>query len=193
MKRLKKSTSRPLARGLLGTVLVLAMNRCVLPHDYQLLPEMANREPRILGINPAQIGHTINVGPGCGTEDWMSEVFEAYVKDPDLKDEIRNRWFVDPNPQHSTESDDGSQLRESSKPERDTPVKSPPNLVNNTDLKLPGRHVLELVIADAEFDGASISTLPKRTVALPDGGVVQDVGYTDSVIWLIDSVLEPCP
>jgi hypothetical protein len=194
LKRRAKGARAGLARRLLcrgaGLALALALGGCLMPQDDELLPELPptkNRPPRILeGSAVPQQQVSIPVGFNCTPERWAGIFeFSAKVEDPDVDNPIRNRWFVDPDDKHTTVFFQGLTLPPSTKPTRDTPVKAPANLIASSPLSTPGKRRLVLVISDGEFEEGVTPT--RRLVRLPDGGLTEDLSYTDSFTWLVNS------
>lgn len=160
---------------------------CLWPQDDQLfseLPPQANRPPRIVPTLPIRPQLDSSFLP---TKDGnpCPLPFAFSVEDPDISDVIRTRWFVyEPGADRSV-SFTGDRVPAGLTAVRPTTVTAPPALGRTGSALIQnGEHRVEVVIADNEFDGPDIDTLPKPRT-LPDGGVVEDKAYTDSYIWIV--------
>lgn len=160
---------------------------CLWPQDDQLfseLPRQANRPPRIVPSLPIKPQLDSSFLP---TKDGnpCPLPFQFNVEDPDISDQIRTRWFVYAPGATRSVSFTGDLVSPGLTAIRPKTVTAPPALGRTgSDLVQNGEHRVEVVIADNEFVGPDVETLP-FTRPLPDGGTVEDKSYTDSYIWII--------
>ncbi len=177
--------------ALLGGVCLFG---CLVPQDDNVLfdlPPQRNSPPRVVvGQTQPQQVVTLLLGDGC-----RQPSFEAKVEDPDLKDVIRNRWFIDPNGTHTSLFTDGQPLPESLTSIRSSSVKMPTTLFTASPLATAGTHVIELLIADGELSEGAQPFVRTVTGALPDGGrgTLTDQSYVDTYQWFVTTDLKPCP
>lgn len=175
----------------MGPVVALLVQGCLLPQDNQLLSEspiFKNQVPRILEdqLEPSLVT-TLQLGSNC-----MPVPFRASVEDRDLADRIRIRWYVDVESEFQSKYSVSGGVLEPAASTARPPFQSPPALfAAPSPLAVAGQHRLTLVIADGEFIDNGISTL-RRPRALTDGGTIDDLTYTDSFTWFVNTSLSPC-
>lgn len=181
-----------LAVALLCLAFTMASVACVLPQDDIVLPELPrkrNSPPRILlnTVTP-QVKATLDLGINCKRIG-----FSVNVEDPDVGDLIRNRWFVDPNEQHTTQGFDGTELRGATTAVR-TNAAAPPSDIYSGTLANEGTHVVEVVISDGELSQGATPRPNSIQGPLADGGFgpVEDITYIDTYSWFITTRSMPC-
>jgi hypothetical protein len=171
-------------------VLGLGLSGCLLPPAVEVpaLPDARNRPPRIEERNVTP-GRIIHLSPldGC------SQVFSLRVSDPDVKDVIRVRWFVDFDPEPDPRKPE-PRFRESRLPPSDQELRDvSAQLTLRTDtpaseISIPGVHLVEAYVSDGEMqlvlenDVLVVKPLPRDI--FPDGGVA-DPNYVVSYAWFV--------
>lgn len=128
---------------------------CLLPQDDQLITELplaANRPPRIIpGLSkPEKRESTVQVDLSCPREP-----FSVRVDDPNITDELRARWFIDPNERYVADTG------------------QPPAIEGNSGVLLGGGSTVRLVQSNTQFFtqlGAFADGRPHRVeVVITDG------------------------
>ena len=186
-----------LASGLLSSLLMrwvgalvgaVIATGCLLPQDDQLLPDPpipVNSPPFLPPVGELSPDYrgAVNVGDNCKTQE-----FRILVDDPDKKDDLRVRCFLDPT---STPSS-GTLFEGVRKPANvDPPVVASCTLPvsNSVGLGVPGAHFVKMVVADGELHGEVAQTRPWP---LPDGGILQISTFAISYLWPVTSQSQPC-
>ncbi|MGQ0507203.1 MAG: hypothetical protein ACT4TC_17990 [Myxococcaceae bacterium] len=185
------------------------MSSCLFPQDDRILdplPPTLNRRPSIDydSISPSLDFNQMRTGANCAPYK-----FSISVRDPDLKDNLSVRIYVDYDPSLVDYNDAGVAISERyyvkpkdygpSPTERREPpweLTFQPSRTNDALNEL-GRHVIQVAVADGII-------LPGRQVEQPteaDGGRVRledgglgDPRYIDlSLRWTVDVVAGDCP
>ncbi len=178
------------ARLLTGVLAALLVQGCLIPQDDPLLPDLPpkrNTAPLLSDDSaaPAQQGRTLFLGDGCLPKD---RPFQIGVKDPDLGDDIRSRWFVD-DLNFTQPSVEGNQLPRPTSPERG--IVTPLETLYASKLFSAGPHYVTVVVADREFIPGGIE-LKLETFDLPDGGSIPDSSKPAQHTWNVITDPSPC-
>jgi hypothetical protein len=164
-----------------------ALNACVLSQEDRVLniPPLRNRPPRImeeLAVSPDPRKKVLAPSDGCPPLE-----FSFYAEDPDIKDTLTVRWYVDYPAAGSIDPDlrlapNDNTIRDQAKLTID--LSSPLNIPASY-LQQPGTHIVEALLFDFAL-GAQRRPLPFDPAT--DGGI-PNPSYVVSYAW----VVEVCP
>lgn len=187
-----------------------AQMACVFPQDDQIIPDLpgpSNRPLRVLQdlAQPELREATIKVDTTC-----PRTLFSIGVEDPNAADEIRARWFVDPNERYVADANKpaldgnaGTLLQPGSQVRRVTATMQFMNLLRGFADGRP--HRVEVVVTDGLFqeseredrtDGVVkpfLEVVRRETVRGPSGEVIPVTAYRDEYVWLVTIDPLPCP
>jgi hypothetical protein len=183
---------------------------CVFPQDDQVIPDrppVANRPVRLIpgSARPEQREPPpIRIGANCSSD---AAEFSIRASDPDLDNNIRANWYIDPNERYfptanQPELRGNSGVRIAGSDVRI--ITSPSSLRSSLQQFADGRkHRVEVVVTDGEFiesqvtDPVTGETRPfldvNRDPIRNADGVFAVEAYRDDYVWLVEVSTTPCP